>query len=211
MRSLTLLAFLLSPILAIAHQFPPWIPPSETDVRSPCPGLNTLANHNLLPHSGRNLSIPMLQKALGITYNIGLDISTVFAIGGLFASPKPIGGTFDLSDLKRHNFIEHDASLSRADVALSGDAVTFQREIWGRVLETYRALGLSNTTIEAAATARASRIADAKMQNADIDFGMKQKIMSLGETALYLSAMGGVNTGVTPVEWVDIWFCELPI
>lgn len=32
-----------------AHAF---VPPSSTDLRGPCPGLNALANHNYLPHDG---------------------------------------------------------------------------------------------------------------------------------------------------------------
>ena len=32
-----------------AHAF---VPPSDTDLRGPCPGLNALANHNYLPHDG---------------------------------------------------------------------------------------------------------------------------------------------------------------
>ena len=29
-----------------------FVPPSSTDLRGPCPGLNALANHNYLPHNG---------------------------------------------------------------------------------------------------------------------------------------------------------------
>lgn len=151
----------------------------------------------------------MLQRALGDTYNIGLDLSTGFALGGLLTSPHPFKGTFDLSDLKKHNFIEHDASLSRADLAISGDAVTFRPEIWKGVMETYD--GMVNTTLEAAALARARRAAQAKIQNRKIDFGFKPKLLSYGETALYLGAMGGsagLEKGEAPVEWINIWFCK---
>ncbi|KAJ7350928.1 Chloroperoxidase [Mycena albidolilacea] len=37
-----------------------WIAPTATNVRSPCPGLNTLANHGYLPRSGKNISVPSL-------------------------------------------------------------------------------------------------------------------------------------------------------
>ena len=154
----------------------------------------------------------MLQKALGETYNIGLDLSTAFAIGGLLTSPHPFKGTFDLSDLKRHNFIEHDASLSRADLAISGDAVTFRPEIWRGVMETYQ--GMTNTTLEAAALARARRIAQAKATDAAIDIGFKPKLLSYGETALYLGAIGGsqgLKKGEAPVEWINIWFCKIQL
>ncbi len=32
-----------------AHAF---VPPGKTDLRGPCPGLNAMANHNYIPHSG---------------------------------------------------------------------------------------------------------------------------------------------------------------
>lgn len=209
MHPLLCIAMVIPMVLALTREFPPWTPPSSSDVRSPCPALNTIANHGIIPHDGRSLTIRMLQKALGDTYNIGLDLSTTFAIGGLFTSPHPFKGTFDLSDLKKHNFIEHDASLSRADLAISGDAVTFHPEIWGGVMETYD--GMVNTTLETAVRARAKRIAQAKTQNGKIDFSFKPKLLSYGETALYLSAMGGtegLKKGEAPVEWINIWFCE---
>jgi hypothetical protein len=206
MRLLVLSTLLIPTVLGLAHDFPPWSPPSETDVRSPCPALNTLANHGIIPKSGRGLTVRMLQKALGDTYNIGLDVSTIFALGGLLTSPHPLKGRFDLSDLKIHNFIEHDASLSRADLLLGGDSVTFRPEIWEGVVAEFN--GMANTTIEAAARARETRVVSAKAQNAEISFGWKPKLLSYGETALYLSAMGGLKTGVAPVEWINIWFSE---
>ncbi len=148
----------------------------------------------------------MLQKAFRETYNIALDISTVFSLGGLLASPHPFGGTFDLSDLKKHNYIEHDVSLSRADLAVSGDAVSFSEDVWKGVLEGYE--GMLNTTVEAAARVRENRVLKDRKENPRIKYGAKEKLLSYGETALYLSAMGGVKTGSVPVEWVNIWFCE---
>jgi hypothetical protein len=185
---------------------PSWRAPDASDVRSPCPGLNTLANHGIIPHSGRGLTIPMLQKALGDTYNIGLDVSTIFAFGGLLANPHFVKGSFDLSDIKKHNWIEHDVSLSRADLGVSGDAVSFRGDIWERVIGLYGDAKM--TTIETAAKVRQSRVEVAKMDNPRFDFGGKQKLLSYGETALYLSVMGGLKTGVVPIKWVDIWFCK---
>ena len=87
--------------------------------------------------------------------------------------------------------------------------MTFHPEIWGSVMESYD--GMVNTTLEAAATARSKRLAQAKVQNAGIDLSFKPKLLSYGETALYLSAMGGsqgLKHAVAPVEWINIWFCE---
>jgi hypothetical protein len=88
----------------------------------------------------------MLQKALSDTYNIGLDVNTLFSLGGPLASPHPFEGKFDLSDLKKHNFIEHDASLSREDLSISGDAATFRPDIWAGALEEYD--GMVNTILK---------------------------------------------------------------
>lgn len=38
----------------------PWDAPSETDLRAPCPLLNSLANHYFLPHDGANISVEVL-------------------------------------------------------------------------------------------------------------------------------------------------------
>ncbi|KIK68713.1 hypothetical protein GYMLUDRAFT_36202 [Collybiopsis luxurians FD-317 M1] len=41
-----------------------WVAPGEDDLRSPCPGMNILANHGFLPRDGRNVTIPMTLKAI---------------------------------------------------------------------------------------------------------------------------------------------------
>lgn len=76
-------------------------------------------------------------------------------------------------------------------------------------METYD--GMVNTTLEVAARARAKRIEQARVQNSKIDIGFKPKLLSYGETALYLGAMGGsqgLRKGEAPVEWINIWFCK---
>lgn len=54
-----------------AHAF---VPPSATDLRGPCPGLNALANHNYLPHDGW-ASITQFVKATnsGIPHSLLLN------------------------------------------------------------------------------------------------------------------------------------------
>lgn len=205
--SISVIAIFVSATLALAHDFPPWTPPASGDVRSPCPALNTLANHGIIPHDGRGLSIRMLQKAIGNTYNIGIDLSTAFSLFGMTTASRPWTGKFDLSDLGKHNMVEHDASLSRDDAQVSGDPVTFRPDIWAQVLEEWQ--GMTNATIETAARARAKRVSDAKAQNPEITYGKKVDLLSYGETALYLSAMGDVNTGIAPVDWINVWFSKL--
>ena len=51
----------------------PWEAPSINDARSPCPFLNTAANHDLIPRSGRGIDTERLYNVL--TTVAGLDQS----------------------------------------------------------------------------------------------------------------------------------------
>ncbi|KAJ6585696.1 Chloroperoxidase, partial [Mycena capillaripes] len=86
------------------------------DARSPCPGLNTLANHGYLPRNGRNFTITQLMDAALDAFNLNWDPILVAAKFGLLT--RPDHGSFDkmsLDALTIHNMIEHDASISRND------------------------------------------------------------------------------------------------
>jgi hypothetical protein len=47
-----------------------FMPPLDSDIRSPCPGLNSLANHGYLPRDGKNIHatdiVTAMDKYLGI-------------------------------------------------------------------------------------------------------------------------------------------------
>ncbi|KAF3932348.1 Chloroperoxidase [Dactylellina cionopaga] len=91
--------------------------------RSPCPGLNALANQGYLPRDGKNYTVPMVHAAL----MKALHMSPT-AAWALTTALKPLlrpDGTFDLVDTRRHNVIEHDASFSRLDFH-QGDNYTVQ-------------------------------------------------------------------------------------
>ena len=51
----------------------PWEAPGINDARSPCPFLNTAANHDLIPRSGRGIDPDRVDKVL--TTIVGLDQS----------------------------------------------------------------------------------------------------------------------------------------
>jgi hypothetical protein len=60
-----LAALLAAATMRLSVAFPAYIPATQVPgaVRSPCPGLNSMANHGFLPRDGRNISIPVLVKA----------------------------------------------------------------------------------------------------------------------------------------------------
>lgn len=74
--------------------------------------LNTLANHGYLPRDGKNIDLNRTVTALGIALNIDEEISEFLYDEAITTNPSyPNATTYSLSDLVRHNILEHDASL----------------------------------------------------------------------------------------------------
>ena len=98
------------------EQFP-W---QESDLtsqsRAPCPMLNTLANHGMLPRDGKNLSAAVIADALKTHLNLQWDFWWVVAQTSIDTVVSSGAATMDLSDLKMHNGIQHDAALTRNDM-----------------------------------------------------------------------------------------------
>ena len=137
--------------------------------------------------------------------NVGADFST--SIGGLalLSNSNPLATTFNLGDLKEHNFpIEHDGSLSRADI-YEGDNLHFNMGKWQQVLNYYS--GRTTTSLSTASKARYNRIKVQRSLNPDkFIYGPRQLVLSYGETSLYLSTMGDPVTGVAPIKYVNSLF-----
>ncbi|EPE27336.1 Cloroperoxidase [Glarea lozoyensis ATCC 20868] len=189
-----------------AAAYPPFLGKRAADVRSPCPGLNSLANHDICPRSGKGYTVPILTKCLKDGLNVGGDFALVVGTTGIGSNPNPLTLQFDLDQLDRHNiFIEHDASLSRADT-IAGDNHSFNQTIWDTVLDYYT--GMSDTSIPVAAKAKYNRVTTEAERDPAFFYGPVQFVLSYGETALYLSTMGDPITGVAPIEYVRALFEE---
>ncbi|CAL3970891.1 unnamed protein product [Diplocarpon coronariae] len=203
--SLIVLSLLLPS--ASPQSFTNWTAPGPNDLRSPCPGLNSLANHGFLPHDGRGMTIPVLVKGLKDGLNVGADFSTIIGTAGILSAPNsPLADRFILEHIREHNFpIEHDASLSRADFNLdNGDNWMFNQSIFDRVLAYYD--GMRTTSISVASTAKYNRVKAERARDQKFTYTPQQYILSYGETALYLSTMGDPVTGVAPVDYVKVFF-----
>ncbi|GFF36880.1 conserved hypothetical protein [Aspergillus udagawae] len=86
-------------------------PIQATDSRSPCPALNALANHDILPRSGKHISYKQLSHAIQHAYNLAPSLADQ-----LTASAYQLDqgrGWIDLQDLSALNVIQHDASFTR--------------------------------------------------------------------------------------------------
>lgn len=180
-----------------------WEAPKEGDVRSPCPMINALANHHVLPHDGKAITKEMAVNALVSAINLDKGICNVFAAGALTTNPDAAAHSFDLNHLSKHGTIEHDVSLTRNDIAL-GSNTTFDKEIWATVLKSY---GDSTTTdFHSASKARYDRvIASKKAHEAagkPYQYGIKEFILSYGETALLLGLLGDPKNGKIPIQYL---------
>jgi len=98
---------------------PPFVPAAGDDKRSPCPAINTLANHGYLPHDGKNVGFWQLVQALRSVYNLSLLLAVLFALGAFLLCGHAL--RLDLDKLALHNRLEHDASLVHRDT-LAGHA-----------------------------------------------------------------------------------------
>jgi len=137
--------------LTVALDFGDWHPPVAGDLRSPCPALNSLANHGFIPHNGRDISVPVAIKVMQETLNVSTEVATTIALAGMQTSTNPSSGTFTLGDLKRHDIIEHDGSLSRKDSA-KGDTGDFCPKIFDQYLSAFN--GTRDVSLQLAAAAR---------------------------------------------------------
>ncbi|KAJ8081215.1 hypothetical protein PM082_018072 [Marasmius tenuissimus] len=209
----------------------PWQAPGPNDLRSPCPGLNTLANHGLLPRHGRNISVPMIVEAAfselanepSLSSPPSSDPAFLHVIEGYnMESDIPIGAgkiglltsreaeTMSLHDIALHGNIEHDASISREDIAL-GDHISFSEELFSVLLNSNPGSDVYNTT--SAGQVMHARLADSISRNPNVTNTEFQQGARAAESGFYLSVMGDPIKGEAPKKFVQIFFREerLPI
>ncbi|KAJ7237416.1 Cloroperoxidase [Mycena rebaudengoi] len=213
-----LLVALFAAFATTALAFPPdsestqddhkWIPPKATDVRSPCPGLNTLANHGFLPRSGKKITIPMMLDAADKGFNMAAETILAASKFGMLCGNDVL--TLDLDALNLHNLIEHDASLTRGDAAL-GPNLRFNETIFKTLAEANPGVDYYNAT--SAGQVQQKRLAISLATNPNITNTHKEAFIRSRESAFYLSIMGDPLTGVAPKKYVQTFFREerLPI
>jgi len=169
--------------------------------------INALANHHILPHSGKGITKAMAVDALTKSINLDSSIANVFASVAITANPDHSAHYFDLDQVDKHGFIEHDVSLSRNDIAF-GDNHSFDKSIWEKVMETYG--DAAETSFELASKARYDRLMASKKAHEeagkDFQYGIKEFILSYGESALFLGLLGSPKEGKIPLEYLRVLF-----
>ena len=216
-------------------------PPSTTDVRGPCPIVNTLANHGYIPRDGRNVRAAELKAAM-TELGVGLTLRQVLTSAaylehrdhpprGIWAFLRnPFAYIFqtfalrakgqidshgvaclNLDELDRHGAIEHDVSMSRRDFA-QGDNHSKQEDLVEDMLASAR--DGQDLTVDDWARFRIQRIEQQKRDNAKLEFGTPQNMMGLAEAAFIQKTFGDRSRGwKVPVAYMAAIFGEerLPI
>ena len=173
--------------------------PTEGDSRSPCPFLNTMANHNILPRNGKDIKIKQMQEAVihigGVAPSIAKTLGNGAAkIGRINSDGVPI---ITLSELGVHNdashpAFEHDASFTRLDVTgLDGekqDNISLNNDLFDQLLgfQENGALGMKEIL-----KARKLRLQQTKSNKHHHNFTLKDRMAIHLETILLAGVLGG--------------------
>jgi hypothetical protein len=172
--------------------------------RSPCPGLNVLANEGVLPKDGRNITQNMLKHAIMDIYNLDDPLAGLLSFQA-FQFDANGRDTIELSDLNKHDTIEHDASLTRLDTA-QGDNHSLQPDLLQALLDDADGDYL---TVDSLTKSRKRR--DAALQAAGgVKLDFRRGILAYGESALLLQALGGLGPqpNMAPKHAVQQWIGE---
>ncbi|KAL4918438.1 Peroxidase, family 2-domain-containing protein [Aspergillus aurantiobrunneus] len=188
--------------LGLASANPHWAPAGPGDFRGPCPMMNTLANHGFLPHDGRNLTRPVVVDALSTALNFNASLASLMFDMAIVANPEPNATYFTLDHLNRHNVLEHDASLSRAD-AHDGSNHIFNSTIFAQSRAFWTAPTL---TAEMIANSKIARQVVSRAFNPSYTFTQRTEQFSLGEMAAPIIAFGDMESGTVDREFVEYFF-----
>ncbi|TID07393.1 putative sterigmatocystin biosynthesis peroxidase stcC [Colletotrichum higginsianum] len=178
-----------------------WTPPSAGDLRAPCPGLNTLANHGFIPHDGRNITSEIVQKGFKDAMNIDEALSAAAFKPALELNP---GASFiNLDMLHKHNFIEHDGSLSRRDMYFD-PSNRFDKETFDAFIGYFG--GATTINITTIANARARHALEMSRVNPNFTLPESAIPAATGECAFLLTIFGTPGTPVANRSYVEFFF-----
>ncbi|TFK31794.1 Chloroperoxidase [Crucibulum laeve] len=163
----------------------PWIAAKPTDIRGPCPGLNTLASHGWLPRNG--IATPaQIVNAVQEGFNMGNDLAVfvtyaaMLVDGNLITNLLSIGGKTTLTGpdppspaivggLNTHAVFEGKA-IPPPDDAFFGDNHSFNETLFDEFIAFSNRLGAGNYNFTVAAEFRWQRIQESIANNPNYSF-----------------------------------------
>jgi len=189
----------------------PFVGKGPVSTRSPCPMLNVLANHNIIPYSGKDITKDQLKSAFEMLGLSWLLRSTLVEGGFSKAGHKLADGTvaLNLADLQKHNLIEHDVSYTRQDDNINHDPTTLDPKLFAQLLtfgKTDASTPEPYLDVVSLADARQLRQLQSDRDNPKVDFGLNRKIFALMECAMILDIMG--RDGKVPASVLKSFFVD---
>ncbi|KXT07553.1 hypothetical protein AC578_10251 [Pseudocercospora eumusae] len=181
------------------HQY---IAPKSTDIRGPCPGLNTAANHGFIARDGI-VTYNELVDAQQNVYNVGYDLANLLATLGLVMDGDIVTEKLSIGcdatgrtsfnraltgsepGLVGHNNLprfEGDTSLTRNDYFLGkGDNFKFNATLFAMMTRTTG----GNYDLQGLATYRKQRYDQSKRDNPNFFFGPLSLLLYGAASFLY--------------------------
>ncbi|KAF2137435.1 uncharacterized protein K452DRAFT_353555 [Aplosporella prunicola CBS 121167] len=202
MQLASLLASALTIAAAVAQgSHTEWKPPGHDDFRGPCPMMNTLANHAFLPHDGRNITKANAVHALSSALNFNESLAAFMWEQAVFINPEPNATYFTLDMLNKHNVLEHDASLSRAD-AYFGNNHRFNKTVFDWTKQFWTAPTL---TAQMLANSKLARQVFSRAFNPTYSFTESNEQFSVGEVSAPIVAYGDLHAFTVDRDFVEYW------
>ncbi|KAJ7755887.1 Peroxidase, family 2-domain-containing protein [Mycena metata] len=211
-----------------------YVAPGPNDVRSPCPGLNSLSNHGYLPRDGRNIHATAIISAMDnyLGLSMTFDFLQTFGAGvrGAFVLLPDLSIGLESYDAltNSHDKIEHDASFTRNDVffdlvASGVDPKTIDNNNIPAMhnppvnttlidlLVSFSKDG-QTLTVDDIADARHARLQSTVAFNPTADLDSEQTGGMWREAGFVSLVLGDAN-GTVRVDWLRDWFVNerLPI
>jgi len=194
--------------------------PGPNDMRGPCPGLNTLANHGFLPRNG--IATPtQIVNAVQEGFNMGNDLAifnVFFALlvnGNVVTNLLSIGGKSPLTGmdppppslalvagLDNHGTFEGDTSMTRGD-AFFGNNFLFNETLFEQFIDFSAKFGGGNYTLNAATALRFKRIQQSTETNPQFTFTSRQfsaYAEAVLPTILFVDGRNPVGTGLNMAD-----------
>ncbi|RLN55070.1 hypothetical protein BBP00_00008660 [Phytophthora kernoviae] len=167
--------------------------------RSPCPALNTMANHGHIPRDGKALTPEILGDALMKVYNIDKKVLNI-----VFQALPP---KFTLADLGDPNFIDHDASLVHVDSYFQMDPFKANETLINELLASAdEAKGVITT--RTMARFRRRREAESSRDNPEFSMSALASFVANGEAAFVVLGLGDSTTATISVEHARSFMLE---
>lgn len=149
-------------------------------VRSPCPALNSLANHGILPRNGYDITRQQYKEAVMLVFEL-----TDSAADGLV---RDLPDKCNLNFLATHDLIEHDASLASDDGVSGKDPHIVNRDMVEDICR--RAQNGFITLNDIIDTLKARLDSCNKRWWPKCDYGDKQKQIGVTEISTLMNCLG---------------------